>query len=104
MSADNSILVAKFTNQYRVAHVGGADNLTFNCEAYDDKYNYDEVYRYFKNAKRFYLENIAYDYARELEECYGYVEYGISQLDFDCTWEEVNDKRLFGDDEDDLDY
>lgn len=104
MSADNSILVGKFKNQYRVIHAAAVDNLNYNCEAYDGEYNYDEVYRYFKSAKRFYLEGPAWDYAHELEEYWGYVEYGISQLDFDCTWEEVNDKRLFGDDEDDLDY
>ena len=104
MSADNSILVAKFNNQYRVAHVSAADNLSYDCDSYDGEYNYDEVYRYFKSAKRFYFEDAAYDYAHELEEHYGYVENGISQLDFDCAWEEVDDKRLFEDDENDYDY
>ena len=104
MSADNSILVANFKNQYRVIHTGAADNLTYDCDSYDGEYNYDEVYRVFKNAKRFYGEDAAYDYAHELEEHFGYIEYGISQLDFDCAWEEVFDKCLYEEDENDFDY
>lgn len=104
MSADNSIIVGKFNNQWRVIHCGADDNLTYNCHLYDNNYNYDEVYRYFKNAKRFYSEEAAFDYAYELEEYYGYVEYGVYLTDFDCTWDETLEKRLYeGDEEDDED-
>ena len=104
MSADNSVIVGKFDNEYRVVHMGAADNLTYKCDDYDGSFNYDEVYYAFSKAPRFLDETEAWDYAIELEERFGYVEYGTYLLDFNYSWDEVMDKRQLMEDADDFDY
>lgn len=104
MSADNSIIVGKFDTEYRVVHMGAADNLTYRCDDYDGNFNYDEVYSAFTKAPRFNDVSEAWDYAVELEEKYRYVEYGIYQMDFNCNWDEVMDNRQTNEEDYDYDY
>ena len=91
MSADNSIIILstpKDSNdklEYRVIHCLAEDNLFWNDQKQDYDYSRTEVnpiilMDYFKNAKIFDDSEKAFNYAMELENEVGYVEYGIHNL------------------------
>lgn len=91
MSADNSIIILitpKDSNdklEYRVIHCLAEDNLFWNDKKQDYEFDKSEVnpivlMDYFKDAKVFDDSKKAFDYALELENEVGYVEYGIHSL------------------------
>ncbi len=78
MSADNTIVILSTPTtgigfEYRVAHVQNAEEL-YNI---DQGYHADFVTSYFNKAKCFDDIDAAEDYAFDLEDKVGYVEYGV---------------------------
>lgn len=78
MSADNTIIIAKFPNgEYRVAEGGASENL-------DDE-TYGDLYRvlWFKNAPVFKTFEESWNAAVKIEESLDIVEYGICPVEYD---------------------
>jgi len=84
MSADNTIVIGKFGDKYRVAHVQAAENLEW--EGIDSPYARDNQYWTFLDAPEFDsvwdATELAFKWVKETEEDGGYVEYGVHETDF----------------------
>lgn len=82
MSADNTILVAKFPDGWRVLHTQGAESIE------DDNHTPQNVVDClrllaFGSLIVFDNEDDAFVYAKELYQEIGYVEYGIRWCEYD---------------------
>jgi len=82
MSADNAIIILKTPGEwgfeYRVAHVCAAENLTYEHSDGNPEY----VNMLFWDAIVFQKHTDALVYALELERFYGFIEYGVYDLEF----------------------
>ncbi len=83
MSADNSIIVHKFKEGYKVAHVQAMENIYWKRGK--NKYNYRILKEYFKGSPTFKTKEEALNYANKLYEeimagCCPIVEYGIQEV------------------------
>lgn len=97
MSADNEILIVRTGKTWRVAQTSASgEPYRYNSETgkYDivrDAFNF-----YFKNAPVFDNEKDAVNFAinkeKEIEACGGYVEYGVSQYEWDDEFEFYDDE------------
>lgn len=88
MSADNTIVILKLSDQYRVREVGAFEHLYWSHSTEDmaDKLIPSRVFEYFKNAKVFFEESDAKTYAEKLYESSHIVEYGIQTIEINKTW------------------
>lgn len=90
MSADNGVYILKTEgNEFRIKHIQAQENLYFlGLERLDDLVSLRLV-EYYYNSKVFNtLEDVEKE-AEELEEYFGYLEYGIIVLSVNKTWEEI---------------
>lgn len=88
MSADNTIVILKLSDQYRVMEMGAFENLYWSHSTEDitDKLIPSRVFEYFKNAKVFFEESDAKVYAEKLYKSSYIVEYGIQTIEINKTW------------------
>jgi hypothetical protein len=88
MSADNAIIIGKFGDKYRVAHVQASENLDW--EGIDSPYARVVQWDYFHDAVELHdmegASEYAFAMAREIENDGGYVEYGVGMMDFGCDF------------------
>jgi hypothetical protein len=81
MSADNTVVIGKFGQAYRVAHVVAAEQLEY--EGIDSPLSRVTQYYEFKDSPIFHDMEKAFYHASDLEKEMKYVEYGIRVIDFD---------------------
>jgi hypothetical protein len=98
MSADNTILILKTKDGYRVEHVQASDNLYFTW-AGKDKVDSSRpiaarIFEFFQASRFFKDTSSAFDAAIKLKDEIGYVEYGIEHICVDDTFEEVVIKTI----------
>jgi hypothetical protein len=91
MSADNTIVILKLKDQWRVKHVFALDNLRWKYGDSDPSPSplSSRVFEYFRDAKIFYNSDASQKEAEKLLEKIGYVEYGIAEVEMDLSWEEL---------------
>ena len=91
MSADNTIAIAKFPDGWRVTHAQAIENINFYPEGSKER---KEVLRdYFGDSPLFNTKLKVDNYAFELLEKIGYVEYGIQCLgELEAFEESINNK------------
>jgi len=94
MSADNTILIVRFSNKkWRMIEVGNAEDIYWDWEVennYSPKINPRSLYEFLKDAKVFKSKHLAYDEAEKYYKDH-YVEYGIRPMDVEYNWEELID-------------
>ncbi|MBC8427589.1 MAG: hypothetical protein H8D97_01720 [Proteobacteria bacterium] len=79
MSADNSVIVAKFSDEtFRVGHGSAAENL----ECTPDYYGYSRKFLnfWFKDSEVYSTKMAALIAAHDLHDRLGFVEYGVSVI------------------------
>ena len=102
MSADNTILILKLKDQFRVLHCQAVDNLWFTWAKMPVETPVSaRVFEYFKDAHaipatfvNMEAESIALERAKRLYSEVGYVEYGIQFLEIDKTFREIVEDAL----------
>ena len=91
MSADNGIYILSLKDQHRVVHTQAIENLNWNY--YTNKFEENpvstRVFEIFEIANGYSSIHDALQYALALSKHYGYIEYGISTIPIDKTWEEI---------------
>lgn len=90
MSADNSILLVRFSNKkWRMKEVFAIENLYYSFRNLSSsKPNPARLYEMMSKAKSYKSKHLAYDDAEKIFED-GYVEYGIQPIKVDYTWEKL---------------
>lgn len=88
MSADNTIVILKLSDQYRVMEMGAFENLYWSHSTQDvtDKLIPSRIFEYFKTAKTFVEEIDARAYSEKLYKSSYIVEYGIQTIEINKTW------------------
>jgi len=89
MSADNGIYILKTKEQYRVAHLQGADNIIWShIDGACDRLVPTRVVEMFGDCKLTRKQKIAFSIAdKMLKE--QFCEYGIVHLEYPGTWSEI---------------
>lgn len=88
MSADNTIVILKLSDQYRVMEMGAFENLywSHSSEKLTDDLIPPRIFEHFKTAKTFIDESDARAYSEKLYKSSYIVEYGIQTIEINKTW------------------
>lgn len=91
MSADNSIVVIKFSDgKCKVSHMQCVENLWWSesIGEYTDALSYTKVFTFFQEKELMEFPD-AMSHAGYLYDSISYVEYGIITISCDKTWNEI---------------
>lgn len=93
MSADNSVIIGCFPNEFRVIHAQAIDNLSYEPDD-EDGFNSGAVVRYFSKGEVCPSVEIAIVRAHKLADSIAILEYGVSKIHFPHTFDEYQRRAL----------
>lgn len=90
MSADNTILILKLKDEYRVGHFQAVENLYWMWHNQDSSEPVSvRLFEFFNNLDSIPDRSTALAKASNLYDNIGYVEYGIQTILVNKTWEDI---------------
>lgn len=90
MSADNTILILRLKDEFRVGHFHAVENIYWSWEGQTHSNPVSvRVFEFFHNSPKTNTQQEALKVAQDLYDDIGYVEYGIQSITIDKTFLEI---------------